>query len=68
MNDEEWNSVYAGYVIFDRQSRFYLVTDHPEICGSAARSGGTRFTKEEALLWIKNEKFRKPDFVIEDAK
>ena len=65
---EGWNEAYAGYVIFDRQSRFYLVTDDPDICGHASRSGGTRFTKEEALLWIRNEKFRKSDFVIEDAK
>jgi hypothetical protein len=65
---EEWEKVYAGYVIFDRQSRFYLVTDVPDVCGAAVRREGTRFTKEEALLLIKNERFRKSDFVIEDAK
>jgi len=65
---EEWNKVYAGYVIFDRQSRFYVVFGDPDICGHVSRSQGSRFTKEEALLWIKNEKFRRDDFVIEDAK
>lgn len=65
---EEWARVYAGYVIFDRQSRYYVVIDIPDVCGAASRSQGSRFTKEEALSYIKDEKFRKPDFVIEDAK
>jgi hypothetical protein len=64
---EEWDKVYAGYVILDREKMFYIVTNDPDVYGVALRRHASRFTKKEALVWINSMPMKKSDFIIEDA-
>jgi hypothetical protein len=62
---KDWEELYAGYVIFDRDSGYYI-SNEPGVAGVAMRGAASRFTKKEALFWISVN--LRDDFVIEDAK
>ena len=62
----EWDEVYAGYVILDREKMFYIVINDPDVYGVALRRHASRFTKKEALTYISEK--RVDNFIVEDAK
>ncbi len=66
---EEWNKVYAGYVIREAKFGGYFIGENSEMYRVALRNMAARFTKCAALEYIKNGCFCKKGgpFVIEDA-
>lgn len=65
--DQTLEDLYKGYVVKDNISGYYVGPDSDR-CAVILRSHAGRFTKKEALVYIKNPTFMKStNFSIEDA-
>ncbi len=64
-----WEDTYAGYVIREKRHNGYFIGPDTDRYRVSERNMSTRFTKAEALEYIKNGLFCKEggEFIIEDA-
>jgi len=68
MKERDFDKIYRGYVIREKFPSGYFVGPMSEIYRVALREHAARFTKEEAIEYIRDGVFCKDgEFIIEDA-